>query len=117
MTEVARDVAAGVGSLAILVGTLLSVAPASSQAYAGTPATDTSLRLCHGYAGLPEGGGPHAGMAWLPGGTFTMGDDGERPEERPARRVTVSGFWIDRTEVTTAQFARFAAATGYETVA
>lgn len=72
---------------------------------------------CTAYAGLPEDTGPSAGMVWITGGTFTMGDDDERPEERSAHPVTVSGFWIDRHEVTNAQFARFIDATGYRTVA
>jgi formylglycine-generating enzyme len=74
-------------------------------------------RLCDAYAGLPEGSGPTAGMVWVAGGRFTMGDDDERPEERSAHPVTVSGFWIDRHEVTNAQFARFVDATGYRTLA
>jgi formylglycine-generating enzyme required for sulfatase activity len=56
-------------------------------------------------------------MVWIPGGAFTMGDDRAGPEERPTRRVTVHGFWIDRHEVTNAQFARFVAATGHVTAA
>jgi formylglycine-generating enzyme required for sulfatase activity len=56
-------------------------------------------------------------MVWIPGGAFTMGEDRERPEERPVRRVALRGFWIDRHEVTNAQFARFVAATGHVTVA
>ena len=44
-------------------------------------------------------------MVWIEGGSFTMGDDDERPEERAAHEVTVEGFWIDRHEVTNAQFA------------
>lgn len=64
----------------------------------------------------PEiGTGPTAGMVWIPGGGFTMGEDDERPEERPAHRVTVKGFWIDRHEVTNAQFRTFVEATGYVT--
>src|SRR3712207_2243789 len=74
--------------------------------------------LCTAYGGLPnDDGGARAGMVRVPGGTFTMGDDGQWPEERLAHRVTVSPFWIDRHEVTNAQFARFVAATGYRTVA
>ena len=56
-------------------------------------------------------------MVWIEGGRFTMGDDEERPEERAAHEVTVKGFWIDRHEVTNAEFARFVEATGYVTVA
>jgi formylglycine-generating enzyme len=75
------------------------------------------VTLCEGYAGQPEGDGPRAGMVWIEGGRFTMGDDDERPEERAAHEVTVEGFWIDRHEVTNAEFARFVEATGYSTVA
>ena len=58
-------------------------------------------------------------MVWIPGGEFTMGTDGElgRREETPAHRVSVRGFWMDRTEVTNAQFAAFVRATGYVTTA
>ena len=40
-----------------------------------------------------------------------------RPDEGPAHRVRVDGFWIDRTEVTNAEFAAFVEATGYVTTA
>src|SRR3954470_3000686 len=56
-------------------------------------------------------------MAWIAGGTFRMGSDRHYPEEAPVHRVTVDGFWIDRTPVTNAQFRRFVEATGYVTVA
>ena len=85
---------------------------AGAKADAAPPAA-----LCDPYPGLPEGDGPHAGMVWIEGGTFTMGDDEERPEERAAHEVTVGGFWIDRHEVTNAEFARFIEATRYVTVA
>jgi formylglycine-generating enzyme len=73
--------------------------------------------LCEGYAGLPEGAGATAGMVWIEGGSFAMGDDDERPEERAAHEVTVRGFWIDRHEVTNAQFSRFVEATDHVTLA
>jgi formylglycine-generating enzyme required for sulfatase activity len=56
-------------------------------------------------------------MTWIEGGSFTMGSDRHYPEERPARVVSVSGFWIDPTPVTNREFARFVAATRYVTVA
>jgi formylglycine-generating enzyme required for sulfatase activity len=65
-------------------------------------------------------GGPSTpeGMVWIPGGTFTMGSDHEGMEDaRPLHRVTLDGFWMDATEVTNGQFAKFADATGYVTVA
>ena len=61
------------------------------------------------------------GMIWIPGGVFTMGSpesDGlSQAVERPAHAVIVDGFWMDETEVTNAQFAKFVVATGYVTLA
>ena len=56
-------------------------------------------------------------MVRIPGGTFRMGSDNHYPEEAPAHRVTVDGFWIDRTPVTNSQFKRFVIATGHKTFA
>ena len=60
-----------------------------------------------------------AGMVWVPGGEFLMGSDHKlaQKNERPAHKVRVSGFWMDRTHVTNAQFAAFVKATGYVTTA
>jgi formylglycine-generating enzyme len=60
---------------------------------------------------------PHAGMVLIPGGTFCMGSNHHYPEEAPAHRVTVDGFWIDRTPVTNSQFKQFVRATGHVTFA
>ena len=57
-------------------------------------------------------------MVWVPGGEFWMGSD--QPQFRdaaPVHRVRVDGFWMDKTEVTNAQFAEFVRATGHTTVA
>lgn len=56
-------------------------------------------------------------MLWLDGGMFTMGSADFYPEERPLRRRTVDGFWIDRAPVTVEQFGRFVADTGWVTFA
>ena len=56
-------------------------------------------------------------MVWIPGGEFLMGADGAYPEEAPAHRVRVDGFWMDRFTVTNADFERFVAETGYVTLA
>jgi formylglycine-generating enzyme required for sulfatase activity len=53
------------------------------------------------------------GMVWIPGGAFRMGSDTHYPEEAPVHRVTVDGFWMDRTPVTNAQFRAFVETTGY----
>jgi formylglycine-generating enzyme required for sulfatase activity len=67
----------------------------------------------------PEAAVLHEGMVWIPGGTFGMGADNQQasPDEYPKHMVTVDGFWMDATEVTNAQFARFVKATGYKTTA
>jgi sulfatase modifying factor 1 len=67
------------------------------------------------------------GMAWIPGGEFSMGCADPRSipfggtdpmvDARPIHRVRVGGFWMDVHEVTNDQFARFVEATGYVTVA
>jgi formylglycine-generating enzyme required for sulfatase activity len=67
------------------------------------------------------------GMVWVPGGEFSMGaldprgmeHGGHQPMEdaRPIHRVYVDPFWMDATEVTNAEFARFVKETGYVTVA
>jgi sulfatase modifying factor 1 len=62
-------------------------------------------------------GPPFPDMVWVPGGTYVMGSDKHYPEERPAHRVTVDGFWMDRFPVTNTRFARFVAATGFRTFA
>jgi sulfatase modifying factor 1 len=56
-------------------------------------------------------------MVWVEGGEFRMGSDTHYPEEAPAHRVQVDGFFIDPYPVTNRQFATFVAATGYRTVA
>jgi formylglycine-generating enzyme required for sulfatase activity len=56
-------------------------------------------------------------MVLVKGGRFLQGAAPARREEGPPRPTTVRAFWIDQTEVTNAQFARFVAATGYVTLA
>lgn len=76
--------------------------------------------------GAPTEAAP-AGMVWIPGGEFSMGSEvasenlcglpGVTQDARPIHRVSVDGFWMDRTEVTNEEFERFVKATGYVTVA
>lgn len=56
-------------------------------------------------------------MRWIPGGEFLMGSNDFYPEERPAHKVAVDGFWMDAHPVTNAEFERFVNETGYVTVA
>ena len=57
------------------------------------------------------------GMNWIPGAQTLMGSEDFYPEEAPAHRVRVGGFWIDRHPVTNRQYATFVSETGYKTVA
>src|SRR5689334_25182770 len=59
------------------------------------------------------------GMVRIPAGEFTMGTDetDSMPNERPAHRVKVPGFWMDEHDVTNAEFRRFVEATHYVTTA
>ncbi|MGD9662864.1 MAG: formylglycine-generating enzyme family protein, partial [Porticoccaceae bacterium] len=60
---------------------------------------------------------PHSSsMIWLPPGIFTMGSE-HFADAQPPHKVSVDGFWIDKTEVTNAEFKAFVEATGYVTVA
>ncbi len=65
----------------------------------------------------PPGRPPARDMVWIPAGSFLMGSDDHYPEESPAHRVVVEGFWIDRSPVTNAQFRKFVKATGHVTLA
>ncbi len=95
---------------------LISTLAATASCAAGEPG-DASPKLCSAYTGLPEGTDAKAGMALISGGTFVMGSDRQQPEERFTHMVRVDPFWIDRHEVTNAQFVRFVAATGHITLA
>jgi formylglycine-generating enzyme required for sulfatase activity len=44
-------------------------------------------------------------MVYVPGGAFLMGSEDGDDDERPMHRVTLGSFWIDRTEVSNAQYA------------
>jgi len=67
------------------------------------------------------------GMVWIPGGEFSMGamDPPAASEAgmhgavdaRPVHRVYVDAFWMDKTDVTNEEFARFVKATNYVTIA
>lgn len=64
-------------------------------------------------------GESHKGMIWIKAGTFMMGANNKQasPDEYPKHKVAVNGFWMDATEVTNAEFARFVKSTNYITTA
>lgn len=82
--------------------------------------------LFGGPAGCQRPAAP-LGMVWIPGGPFTMGTNETDAEgralefgltkpwfddEHPAHTVNLPGFYLDRNEVTNADFAAYVAATG-----
>ncbi len=60
---------------------------------------------------------PLTDLVEIPGGPFTMGQDGGSDDEAPAHEVDVPTFSMELFEVTNAQFAAFVADTGYVTEA
>lgn len=58
------------------------------------------------------------GMVHLNGGSYQMGsNDPDFPDTKPLHKVILKSFWIDRHEVTNAQYQKFVNATHYLTVA
>lgn len=88
-----------------------SVATCVAHAIPSRAAAITASKNNHSFLGADN-----APMAYIKGGTFRMGAKGFS-DATPIREVTVDSFWMDEHEVTNAQFARFVAATGYQTVA
>jgi len=65
-----------------------------------------------------EANGPiKADLVEIPGGASQMGRNDGPPQERPEHPVTVPKFFMDRTEVTNAEYADFVRDTNYETPA
>ena len=99
------------------------------------PTTDPGLHTASATSGfqptvenLGAAPGPTPkGMVWIPGGEFSMGaNDPPDMDEvgmkattdaRPIHRVYVDGFFMDKTDVTNAEFSKFVKATGYVTIA
>jgi formylglycine-generating enzyme required for sulfatase activity len=54
-------------------------------------------------------GGP---MVLVPAGEFVMGDDNHEPSERPRHKETLNDYYIDKFEVTNAQYKQFCDKTG-----
>lgn len=88
-------------------------------AMAGLFAAGAAQAACRADLGeLPKGfpKQAHAGQVLVPSGWLRLGTEDGYPDERPASApVQVKAFWMDRTEVTNAQFAAFVKATGHVT--
>ena len=112
-------------SVAVAVCTLVGI-EAAAKSPATSPGSTDRFAPTIELPASPPGPAPER-MVWIPGGEFSMGatdprgasEGGPDPlaDARPIHRVRVDGFWMDRTEVTNAEFAAFVRATGYVTVA
>lgn len=98
---------------------MAAIAMPMTAAWPSTVASRAATPACAASSGLPQAWRQdvHAGQVKVPDGEFVLGSHNGYLDERPLRPVKVKAFWIDRTEVTNAQFASFVAATGYITAA
>jgi iron(II)-dependent oxidoreductase len=55
-------------------------------------------------------------MAFIPSGWFLLGSEEGNMDEKPVHPVRLDGFYLDRTEVTVAQFRKFCESTGREMI-
>ena len=78
-----------------------AVAPTPAPTVAATPS-----------AALPPSVNYKGEMVLVAAGEFTMGSDTGGDESKPAHKVTVPAFYIDKTEVTNAAYKEFCSATG-----
>jgi serine/threonine-protein kinase len=80
-----------------------------AQSRPESPPAETSVP-----APQPAAPAAPAGMVSVPGGTYIIGRDQGDPLESPQHMVELRPFFIDRTEVTNADYKRFIDATGHE---
>jgi len=103
------------------------LASSTVAASAPEPASSKANFLPTGPNVAPTPASTPEGMAWIPGGEFSMGaQDGPdmndvgmqaTTDSRPIHRVYVDGFWMDKTDVTNEEFTKSVKSTGYITVA
>jgi formylglycine-generating enzyme required for sulfatase activity len=75
----------------------------ASSAPIAAPLTETVLPKEIDYKGA---------MVLVAAGEFTMGSDTDAEESKPAHKVTLPAFYIDKTEVTNSEYKKFCDATG-----
>jgi serine/threonine-protein kinase len=110
----------GIGALILLVALggiggiaayMLGIIPHGKQT--ANTANTTTPTATPGVSPVPTA---TAEMVSIPGGTFTMGRNDGRENERPEHSVTVADFMMDKTEVTNGEFYDFMRATGYKPI-
>ena len=108
-SAIAPSPAAAVPSSTAAVDPSSTVVPSAAPTEAATPAPPAVEMQVWQTDG--------AEMVRVPASEFVMGSEELGDDERPVHRVHVDDFWIDRHEVTNERFARFVAATDYQTEA
>jgi eukaryotic-like serine/threonine-protein kinase len=95
----------------IVLPTIASVLPPPPPTQAPTPTAGPTQ------AGVtpPPQAAVNTEMVDIPAGAFTMGSDNGAPNAKPARKVDVPAFKIDKFLVINADFKKFADTTGYHT--
>ena len=110
----------GIGALVLLVALggiggiaayMLGIIPHGKQT--ANTANTTTPTATPGVSPVPTA---TAEMVSIPGGTFTMGRNDGRENERPEHSVTIADFMMDKTEVTNGEFYDFMRATGYKPI-
>ncbi|MGC9395152.1 MAG: bifunctional serine/threonine-protein kinase/formylglycine-generating enzyme family protein [Anaerolineae bacterium] len=93
-------------AVGIVLGVLIAITPLLWDIFFATSTPVFSLLPCEtvGVTWIR----PTDGMTLVcvPGGSFLMGSGAGENDEKPVHRVTLSTFWIDKTEITNAQYAK-----------
>lgn len=115
-------VLAGIGAVVLIAAAIGlwmtfssgSETPAVSDAatVAPTAATGDAPASPEPTSAYPQVAAPE-GMVYVLGGVLRIGRDEGDKNEKPAHVATIKPFFIDRTEVTNAQYLKFIEATGY----
>ncbi len=96
------------------VGAVFLYSGLSDSATGGEEQGETAVAVApaveDGSSELP----PAAGMVRIAGDTYTVGYDPSDIDHAPSQEIRLDEFWLDRYEVTNAQYAEFLAGTGAE---
>ena len=90
----------------VLLHAFLSLLPLCIQ-MAVSPAFATEAETVVVTLDHPRASQDKAPMVLIPAGQFTMGQDNAGPDEQPTHRVSLDAFYLDRDEVTVADYAKF----------
>lgn len=103
----------GISSLLLLA--LVGIGGAYMSGLFGGKVVGNSNITTPGPNGSPEITLPvKAESVKVTGGTFKMGRSDGMPNEKPEHGVTVKDFWMDKTEITNAEYFGFVKETGYK---